>query len=415
MLAERREAVVAAAKRAGNKEWSGDYRTLVRNRRDPFEDLDAVRSGTVRQSDKQARAYASIERSAGSQEFGFQLTHDQAEAATQLLQTDYNGPGAYKNDISGHILRTGSPEYQENFRKYVQDPEGEASRAALSLTLANGGYLLPYVLDPTIVLTNVSSANPYRRISELKTTTSNAWQGVSSAGVTAAWLAEGTAAADATPTVGQIQVVPLKAAAWLFGSYEVLADTDFAQQLPGLLADARDRLEENAFAVGNGSTQPQGITIGATTAYTTATTLVFAIADVYGCQATLPPRWRTSPKAAWVMNVVYINKARQFDTAGGASYWTNLGKGQPETLLGAPIYESTSLFSGTQAIGSILGVFGDFAQFYIVDRVGVSLIYEPLVKDQATARPTGQAGWFMFWRTASKVSTTNAFLALTGK
>ena len=44
-----------------------------------------------------------------------------------------------------------------------------------------------------------------------------------------------------------------------------------------------------------------------------------------------------------VANVAQINRTRQLDTAGGASFWTNLGKGQPETLLGAPIYESTTM------------------------------------------------------------------------
>jgi hypothetical protein len=73
-----------------------------------------------------------------------------------------------------------------------------AARAALNLGVASGGYLLPFVLDPTIVLTNNASANPYRRISNVKTTTSNTWNGVTSAGVTAAWLAEGIATADAS-------------------------------------------------------------------------------------------------------------------------------------------------------------------------------------------------------------------------
>jgi HK97 family phage major capsid protein len=173
-------------------------------------------------------------------------------------------------------------------------------------------------------------------------------------------------------------------------------------------------LEEAAFQGGNGTTQPQGITIGATTQVTTATTLVYAVGDVYATQQALPPRFRNSPSAAWVMNVTYINKTRQFDTAGGASFWTNLGKGQPETLIGAPIYESTSMFGGTQAVGSLLAVYGDWSQYIIVDRVGVSLLYEPIVKDQATMFPTGQGGWYMFWRTGASVSTANGFRVLKG-
>jgi HK97 family phage major capsid protein len=237
---------------------------------------------------------------------------------------------------------------------------------------------------------------------------------VNSAGVTAAWLTEGSATADTTPLVGNIVVTPQKAAAWVFGSYEVLEDTDFGQQLPRLLADAKDRLEEAAFATGAGSGGvPQGVVNGATTVVTTATTTVIALADVYAVQGALPARFRNAPGCAWAANVFIINKIRQLDTAGGASFWTNLGKGQPETLLGAPIYESTTM-AGSVASATLEAIFGDFGQFIIVDRVGVSMVYEPLIKDQSTGRPSGQAGWFMFWRTGSALSTVNAFRVMKG-
>lgn len=270
------------------------------------------------------------------------------------------------------------------------------------------------MLDPTIILTNTGSANPWRRISNVKQTTSNTWNGVTSAGVNAAWLTEGTVTTDNTPTVGNVQITPQKAAAWVFGSYEVLEDTDFGQQLPRLLADAKDRLEEAAFATGAGSGGvPQGVITGATTVVTTATTLVIAVGDIYAVQGALPPRFRNAPGCAWVGNVAIINKFRQLDTAGGASFWTNLGKGQPETLLGAPIYESTTM-GGVTTSGALEAVMGDFGQFIVVDRVGVSLIYEPLVKNAAAALPTGQAGWFMFWRTGSQVAVPNAFRVMKG-
>ena len=95
------------------------------------------------------------------------------------------------------------------------------------------------MLDPTIVLTSNGSTNPYRQLASVKQTTSNAWQGVNSAGVTAALLAEATAASDASPTIGQIQIFPQKFAAWVFGSFEELGDTNFGDQLPGLIGDAK--------------------------------------------------------------------------------------------------------------------------------------------------------------------------------
>src|SRR5258707_9279649 len=156
-----------------------------------------------------------------------------------------------------------------------------------------------------------------------------------------------------------------------------------------------------------------GVIPAATTVDTTATTTVIALGDIYATQAALPPRFRNAPGAAWVANVAIINKIRQLDTAGGSSVWTNLGKGQPETLLGAPIYESTTM-SGAVATTTLEAIFRDFGQYIIVDRVGVSMIYEPLVKGAGGILPSGQAGWVMFWRFGAQISTVNAFRVMKG-
>jgi HK97 family phage major capsid protein len=377
---------------------------VVSRTRDPYDNNEAVRSKVITRGELRDRALDAVELEAKRGN----LAHDFAEEVTRKVQDSYGS-----NNVARHCLLTGTEEYQEQFRKYLADPQGEAARTALSLSNTNGGYLLPFVLDPTIILTNSSSANPWRRISNVKTTTSNTWNGVNSAGVTAAWLSEGTIVTDNSPTVANIVVTPSKAAAWVFGSYEVLEDTDFGQQLPGLLADAKDRLEESAFATAANSYPGTGVVSGATTVVTTATTTVIALGDIYAVQAALPPRFRNAPGTAWAANVAIINKIRQLDTAGGASFWTNLGKGQPETLLGAPIYESTTMTSSV-ASNSLEAIFGDFGQFIIVDRVGVSMVYEPLVKGTGGILPAGQAGWFMFWRVGSALSTVNAFRVMKG-
>ena len=211
------QAITRTAARPGNLEgpddgadggngWTGGTPDLVtRTRRDPYDNLDAVRAKIVTRGELRERALDAIELEAKRGN----MTHDFAEAATLRAQ---DNPG-----IARHMLLTGSEDYQEVFRQYLEDPEGMASRAALTLTLANGGYLLPYVLDPTIVLTNTGSANPWRRISNVKQTTSNTWNGVTSAGVNAAWLTEGSTVTDGSPTVGNVVVTPQKAAAWVFG------------------------------------------------------------------------------------------------------------------------------------------------------------------------------------------------------
>jgi HK97 family phage major capsid protein len=284
----------------------------------------------------------------------------------------------------------------------------------MSLTDANGGYLVPFTLDPTIILTNAGAANPFRQISTIKTIATDTWNGVTSAGVSAEWTAEGVEAADATPTVGQPTITPKKADAWVFGSYEVLADSGFASELGRLLADAKDRLEAAAFATANtGATIPRGVVaaVAAVTAsiVTSATTNAFVVGDVYNTSDALRPR--DAAQASWAANKKIYSKIRQFDTSGGGAFWANLGMGVPNLLLGQPQYEASSMASVITTGANIL-LAGNFAEFYIVDRVGMSVIYDPMVKSTGNGRPTGQGGWYAFWRVGSDVVDASAFRLL---
>jgi HK97 family phage major capsid protein len=368
---------------------------------DPYRDLAAVRSRSIPENEMVHRARSAVEQGPD-----WMLDEHKAQADVMVKRASRR----QRPLMAQHILLTGSEEYHEMFLNYMLTPQEFVQRAALSLTNANGGYLVPFTLDPTIILTNAGSANPYRQISNIKRTATNTWNGVASTGMNAAWLAEAGVVADASPTFSNVQITPQKASAWVFGSYEILEDSDFETELPGLLADAKDRLEEAAFATGTGTGQPKGIITAATTLYTTADTTghTIAIADVYGIQAALPARFRRN--ASWVASISAINRFRQLDTAGGSSYWTNLGQGQPERLLGGGIFESTTVAAYTgAAAGQLVAVYGDFNQYAIVDRIGMSVMYEPMVKDPTTARPTGQGGWFAFWRVGADALVPGAF------
>jgi HK97 family phage major capsid protein len=377
---------------------------VVRNKRDPFSDLESVRNGITPASEVRSRALDAVEMYASrSDHWGLQ--HDGAEQATRLVE---KGGKAFGTAVARQMLTTGSPEYLAAFESYLNDPGGYASRAALSLTPANGGYLVPFTLDPTIILTNAGSANPYRQYANVKTTATNDWNGVTSAGVSAEWTGEGTEAADATPTVGQLKITPQKADAYLFGSFEVLGDSDFAAQLPELLADAKDRLEETAFAVGTGTLQPWGIITRGTSQNRAGTAAAGPAAqDVYSLMAALPARFR-GPRArdAWVGNLNVLNTLRNVPAFTGATTSIVNDSGPVPTLLGKPFLESTSVL-GTYTTGNKVLAFADMSQYFIVDRVGMSVVYDPVVLG-SNRRPTGQGAWYAFWRVGADVSTTTA-------
>ena len=377
---------------------------MRRTGRNPFEDLDSIRSGMMNPREIRSRATQAIEDFANRHD-KWGLDSDGAAQATRMVEKTGSQFGTA---VARQMLITGAPEYLAAFESYLTDPGGFSSRAALSLTPANGGYLVPFTLDPTIILTNSGSANPYRQLATVKTTTTNDWNGVTSAGVTAEWTAEGIEAADATPTVGQLKITPVKADAYLFGSFEVLSDSDFASELPGLLADAKDRIEETAFAIGTGTTQPNGVIPRGTSQNRAGTAVSGPTAvDAYALMAALPARWR-GPRArnAWAANLNTINALRNIPKFTGSTESIVNDNGPIPTMLGKPFVESTSIL-GVFTTGNKVLAFADFSQLYIVDRVGMSVVYDPVVLG-ANRRPSGQGAWYAFWRVGSDVTTTTA-------
>lgn len=407
-LAER-EQRLAKVREQGRQETNTDPITetpefVPTRKRDPFEDLDSVRNHMMPLNEVRSRAASAIEQYAERTDH-WALDHDGAENATELI---YKRGKHFGKALSEQILVTGSPEYLASFEAYLSDPGGFSTRAALSLTPANGGYLVPFTLDPTIILTNAGSANPYRQVANVKTTTTNDWNGVTSAGVNAEWTAEGAEAADASPTVGPLKITPQKADAYLFGSFEVLSDSDFAQQLPELLADAKDRIEESAFAVGTGTGQPKGVIPAGTSQNRAGTAATGPVGqDVYALQAALPARFR-GPRAnnVWLANLNTINALRNVPSFTGSTTSIVNDSGPVPTMLGKPFLESTSIL-GTFTTGNKVLAYLDARQYYIVDRVGMSVVYDPIVLG-ANRRPTGQGAWYAFWRVGADVSTATA-------
>lgn len=410
-----REAQVDEVLRAAVKptQVEGDRRgPEVMVRVDPYDNNEHLHRSlmghmSMDNTDVISRAHAAIDQAP-------RYVNDSArERLTELVELD----NVHAPLIARHMLLTGSKTYHEEFQDYVKSRGyrvGEAMRAALSLTDANGGYLVPFTLDPTIILTNSGIAGPLRSISTVKTIATDTWNGVTSAGVSAAWTAEGVETADATPTFTQPVITPKKADAWVFGSYEVLADSGFASELARLLADAKVRLEEAAFATANtGATIPRGVVaaVAAVTAsiVTAAATNAFAVGDVYNTSDALRPR--DASQAKWIANKKIYSLIRRFDTAGGGSFWANLGMGVPSELLGQSTYECSTM-TGVVSTGANILLAGNFAEYYIVDRVGMSVLYDPLIRSTGNNRPTGQAGWYAFWRVGADVTDASAFRLL---
>lgn len=402
--------ILRAAKDPARRESIGAPQFM--RRIDPYDDNDHLHRSLIGRAnfsheDVISRAQAGVDKAPKH------LTDAGKERMHELLELD----NVHAPLIARHMLLTGSPEYHDEFRDYIKSRGyrvGDAMRAAMSLTDANGGYLVPFTLDPTVILTNAGIAGPLRSISTIKTIATDNWNGVTSAGVSASWTAEGTQTGDATPTFAQPTITPKKADAWVFGSYEVLADSGFAAELSRLLADAKVRLEEAAFATANtGATIPRGVVaaVQAVTAsiVTAAATNAFAVGDVYNTSDALRPR--DASQASWIANKKIFSLIRRFDTSGGGSFWANLGMGVPNELLGQSVYECSTMTSVVSTGANVL-LAGNFKEYYIIDRVGMSVLYDPIIRSTGNNRPTGQAGWYAFWRVGADVVDPDAFRLL---
>ena len=284
-----------------------------------------------------------------------------------------------------------------------------------------GGYAIPVQLDPTIIWTQPGILNPLRRLAKHVQIVGKEYQFVLSNGTTVQRNAEGAETSDNSFTLSQGSVRTKRADGYVPFTYEAEIGWDALRQtISYALAQAKDAEEANSFMLGNGSgNTPNGLlgTINMTTAKVlTAGVGALAYGDWYNLEAQLDERYRAN--GSIIAHKAIYQQVRQYDTAGGAQLWERIGNGQPSQLLGYPAlevagsYNGTPNFDSTVATGKNVAVFGDFSNFLIVDRIGMSTELIPQVFGP-NQRPTGQRAIFAVWMNNTKVLVDNAFRVLT--
>jgi HK97 family phage major capsid protein len=360
-----------------------------------------------------SRAFAAIEQMQGAND-------KVREAATQILERfdDKN------STIAKMVLHTAKPAYLRAWSKMARNESHllteDEKRAldevrAMSLTPSGGGYLVPFQLDPTVIVTANGSNNEIRRISRQVVATGNKWNGVSSGLVSWSWDAEASEVSDDATTFAQPGIDIFMARGFVPISIEALEDeANVTANVAMLLAGGREVLEAAAFTNGTGTGQPWGVVTrltGTGSEIASATADTFAIGDVYSLFGSLPTRYRRN--ASWLANTLIYNRVRQFDTAGGAGLWTTLGNGTPAELLGRPAVEAEDMTGTiTAAANNRIVVVGDFSNYVIADRIGMTVEFIPHLFGTTNGRPKGQRGWFAYYRTGADVVNTAAFRML---
>lgn len=339
------------------------------------------------------------------------LNADSAAKVEQLIRS--NKADLRGDVVAKRLILTENSDYRSAWVKAVTETTpvftAEEARALSEFRAASigvdtaGGFGVPVLIDPSIILTSQGSLNPFRRISRVISITTDEWKGVSSAGVTWSYDAEASAVSDDAPTLAQPNVVAHMARGFIPYSIEVGGDyPGFAAEMSLLLSEGYDELQASAFATGSGSAQPFGIltALDANTnvEVTPTTDGAFGAVDVNKVWAALPDRYKAN--ATWVMNHDVGNEVSSFSTNGTGSFYTvDLSQGNAPQLKGRPVEFASYFpdFTGTTGASNILCV-GDFRNYVIVERLGMSVELVPHLFDVTNNRPTGQRGWFAYAR-----------------
>lgn len=327
-------------------------------------------------------------------------------------------------NLSKLVLASSSPAYLRAFAKAATDRKEEwtedeqravSAVRALSLTDSAGGFLVPFQLDPTVIVAANGSRNDVRQIARQVVATGDVWNGVSAGAVAWSWDAEASQVSDDAPTFAQPSIPIYTARGFVPASIEAVQDmANGAAEIARLLAEGREILEAAAFVLGSGVGQPTGIVTaltGTSSVVPSAAADTLAVGDLYAVQGALPARYRRN--ASWLASNLFYNRARQFDTAGGSSLWAQLGDDRPANLLGRPIYEAEDMDgSVTATADNYMAVLGDFQNYVIADRIGMTIEFIPHLFSTTNGRPTGQRGWFAYYRTGADSVNDAAFRML---
>lgn len=328
----------------------------------------------------------------------------------------------YSSDrVARAIVATSKPAYERAFMKGItgrSDELTEEERSALvearaqSLTTTEGGFGVPIIIDPTILITNGQSRNPLIAAARVEAITNDKWKGVSAA--QAAWSmdASGTQVSDDSITFAQPAITTEKPQAFIPYDFEIGMDyPGFANQMGRVLSQGYTYLVAQQLAVGTGTTpQTTGIFVGATTAVDVGTDNTLAATDVDAIYAATPEDFRAMGQ--WVMNVDVENEIRAFGSGTATSRFTVDQTADGITLLnGKPVILTDHAPAWTAADGQDVLVFGDMDNFVLAQRLGMTLSNIPFLMG-ANQRPTGQSGLYGYARFGSGVVVANAFRRL---
>lgn len=200
-----------------------------------------------------------------------------------------------------------------------------------------------------------------------------------------AWTAEiGTASEDSTASLGKRELTPHQLTKYIKVSNKLLRSSFL--NLPAFIAERLGYkfavTEENCFLNGTGNQQPLGVFTASADGITTSQdvtcsnhqtpTTNFNVDDLKDLKYNLPAQYR-GPQCAWVVHRDFVLMASKLKDGNSNYVWTDsIVQGDPDRLLGYPVYESEYAPS-TFTTGLYIACFGDWSRYWIVDALNLNI------------------------------------------
>jgi HK97 family phage major capsid protein len=259
--------------------------------------------------------------------------------------------------------------------RFLRTGERGALKAAMQEgTESEGGYLVPEGYSQEIIAAlkdmSILRRAGARVISVTGTDSFNV--PTLSHSTAAVKTSEEGAYSEVEPTVGEVTFVPMKLTKLVKVSEELLMDSRIDLMRQVLMPDFEQAFAsaENTYFVsgsGSGSSEPQGITVGASdSGVTTSSASTISADNIIDTYHALGYLYRQN--AVWLMNDTTIKAIRKLkETTTGNYLWQpGLTAGQPDTIMGRPVYTLNTMPElGTEDNKVI--IFGDLSYYWIVD------------------------------------------------
>ena len=385
-----------------NKAWNA-AKAFVETRRD--------KDGIL--SEEDAKTYTEMEQKVKN--YSAEIDRMQAmEAMERDLALPTSAPitakpmnGASDEEETGVKSKAYRKSFWNAMRQKVVRPE--VMNALQVGTDSEGGYLVPDEFEHTLVEA-LQEENIFRKLAHIIQTASGDRKipVVASKG-TASWVDEEGSITESDDSFGQVSIGAYKLGTLIKVSNELLNDSVFP--LEGYISKEFARRigakEEDSFFNGDGDGKPVGIfhsTGGAQVGVTAASTSAITADEIIDLFYSLGAPYRK--KAVWVLNDATVKSIRKLKDGNGNYLWQPaLTADTPDTLLGRPVYTSTSV--PTIASGAKVIAFGDFSFYWIADRQG--RIFKKLSELYAT---TDQNGFVATQRVDGKLILPEAIKVL---